>query len=157
MSDELLLRRCRIERIARGGPGGQHANRTESGVRLRHPASGLTVQASEHRDGAANRGAALGRLRLALACALRGGADPAWLAAHRRGNRLVCGPAAPSWPGVIACLLDALAVAGGELKPAAAALGLSTSQLAKALTADQPVRRAADAIRAVHGLSVLRA
>lgn len=157
MADDVrLLHACDVIRQSRGGPGGQHANKSATGVRLRHRASGLQVQASEHRSGEANRAAALRRLRLALACAVRGGADPAWLAAQVRGGRLACGPQAPAWPGVAAVLLDALASARGDLHLAAAACRLSPTQLAKALCADQPVRAAADAIRVRASLPRLR-
>lgn len=151
-----LLRQCEVVRQTRGGPGGQHANKTATGVRLRHRASGLVVQACEHRSGEANRAAALGRLRLALACALRGGADPAWLRPHVRGGRLACGPTAASWPAVAAVLLDALAAADGDLHDAAARCGLSATQLAKSLCVDQQVRHAADAIRDRAGLPRLQ-
>jgi hypothetical protein len=151
-----LLRRCQVESVARGGPGGQHANKTATGVRLLHRPSGLRVQASEHRSGEANRAAALRRLRLALACALRGGADPAWLRPHVRGGRLACGPEAASWPAVAAVLLDALAAARGDLRTASATCALTSSQLAKALCADQGVRAAADAIRQRVALPRLR-
>lgn len=147
LSEHELLARCRQERIARGGPGGQHANRTASGVRLRHLASGITVQAAEHREGAANRAAALHRLRLVIACTVRGGADPAWLSGLVRGGRLACGPAAGRWPAVAAVLLDALAAAGGEHKLAAERLGLSPTQFVRALCSDPPVRQAADRLR----------
>ena len=157
MADDVrLLQACEIIRQSRGGPGGQHANKTASAVRLRHRASGLQVQAGEHRSGAANRAAALRRLRLALACAVRGGADPGWLGPHVRAGRLACGPLAPSWPGVVAVLLDALAAADGDTHEAAAACRLSPTQLAKALCADQTVRAAADAIRARCSLPRLR-
>lgn len=156
LDDAALLARCRVERVARGGPGGQHANKTASGVRLVH-ASGIAVEAGEHREGVANRAAALRRLRLRLACQARGGADPTWLAGLVRGGRLACGPQAPSWPRAAAVLLDALQAARGSLREAAAACALSTTQLARALAADQPVRAAADAIRAAHGLGPLHA
>lgn len=156
-SDADLISRCIVLPVARGGPGGQHANKTASGVRLRHVASGIESMCCEHREGRANRSGALRRLRIALACRLRGGGDPAVLALQVRGGRLACGPAAASWPAVVAVLLDALGAANGELKPAAQFCGLSTSQLAKALVSDQPVRVAADAIRRAAGLSALRA
>jgi len=157
IADEtVMLGRCRLERVARGGPGGQHANKTATGVRLLHRPSGLQVQACEHRSGEANRAAALRRLRLALACAVRGGADPAWLRPHVRSGRLACGAQAASWPGVVAVLLDALATAGGQLRQAAEACALSPTQLAKALCADQSVRAAADALRVRNGLGRIR-
>lgn len=156
LADAELLRCCTVQRIARGGPGGQHANKTGSCVRLIHR-SGITVEAGEHREGAMNRATALQRLRLALACAVRGSADPVWLLPHVQAGRLRCGPAARSWPLVAAVLLDLLHAHAGELRPAASAAGVSTTQLARALAEDQPVRRAADAIRAAAGLPGLRA
>ncbi|HAT09109.1 MAG TPA: hypothetical protein DCS97_00580 [Planctomycetes bacterium] len=157
LDDRALLRGCELSRIARGGPGGQHANKTASGVRLTHRRTGLSAWSGEHREGAANQRVALARLRLEIACAVRGCADPAWLPPHVRGGRLACGPAAASWPLVIAVLLDLFAAARGSLVDAAAAARLSPTQLAKALTAGPPVRRTADAIRVRHGLSPLRA
>lgn len=157
LPDDALAAVCDLQRMARGGPGGQHANKTASGVRLVHRGSGLVAEACESRDGGSNRSAALRRLRIGIACAFRGGADPAWLQPHVRGGRLRCGPEAASWPGVAAVLLDLLAARLGSLTEAASAAGLTTTQLAKALVSDQQVRRAADAIRAAEGLGALRA
>ena len=49
------------------GPGGQHRNKTESGVRLLHPPTGVLVTATERRSQGRNRGEALKRLRQRLA------------------------------------------------------------------------------------------
>ena len=38
-----------------GGPGGQHRNKVETGVRLFHPPSGITVTATEGRSQYRNR------------------------------------------------------------------------------------------------------
>ena len=65
-SDRELLLECRIETFSAGGPGGQHQNRTESGVRLVHLPTGLRVTAREERSQFRNRGAALRRLRKKL-------------------------------------------------------------------------------------------
>ncbi len=48
------------------GPGGQHRNVTESGVRIRHIPTGIVVQACENRSQARNREIALERLRQVL-------------------------------------------------------------------------------------------
>lgn len=49
------------------GPGGQHRNKTETGVRLTHLPSGVTVSATERRSQYQNREVALLRLAAALA------------------------------------------------------------------------------------------
>lgn len=61
-----LLAECEEVFFTAGGPGGQHRNKTESGVRLAHGPTGVVVTATERRSQARNRSAALGRLRLRL-------------------------------------------------------------------------------------------
>ena len=68
--DEALLVECRLDTFRSGGPGGQHQNKTESGVRLTHAPSGITVTARESRSQHRNRQIALARLRQALVEAL---------------------------------------------------------------------------------------
>jgi ribosome-associated protein len=65
--DEALLAACEETFYVGGGPGGQHRNKTESGVRLRHLPTGIVVTATERRSQLQNRGAALERLRARLA------------------------------------------------------------------------------------------
>ena len=60
---EALEAACALEFFVAGGPGGQHRNKTESGVRLTHRATGVVVVATERRSQAQNRSVALGRLR----------------------------------------------------------------------------------------------
>jgi protein subunit release factor B len=62
-----LLAECEETFFTAGGPGGQHRNKTESGVRLTHPGTGIVVTATERRSQAQNRGAALVRMRERLA------------------------------------------------------------------------------------------
>lgn len=66
LSDDALLSECEEEFFIASGPGGQHRNKTESGVRLKHPPTGVTVTATERRSQPQNRSAALERLRAAL-------------------------------------------------------------------------------------------
>ena len=62
-SDEELLAQCRVETFSAGGKGGQHQNRTESGVRLVHLPTGVVATAREERSQHRNKAIALGRLR----------------------------------------------------------------------------------------------
>ncbi len=59
---ESLERDCDVEFFVAGGPGGQHRNKVETGVRLTHRPSGLVVTATERRSQSANREAAFERM-----------------------------------------------------------------------------------------------
>lgn len=61
--DDELLAQCRVETFRSGGPGGQHQNVTESGVRLVHLPSGVRATARDERSQHRNRALALERLR----------------------------------------------------------------------------------------------
>jgi peptide chain release factor 2 len=58
---------CRWETFASGGPGGQHVNKTQSGVRVRHIPTGLMVECTEQRNQGANKKRALKILASKLA------------------------------------------------------------------------------------------
>lgn len=62
LDPEAVLAECEMEFVRAGGPGGQHRNRRETGVRLVHAPTGLVVMATERRSQAANRRLALERL-----------------------------------------------------------------------------------------------
>jgi protein subunit release factor B len=57
-----LERDCDIEFVIAGGPGGQHRNKVETGVRLTHRPTGISVTATERRSQHANREAAFERM-----------------------------------------------------------------------------------------------
>jgi peptide chain release factor 2 len=63
LSDEQLISQCEIETFRSGGPGGQHQNVTESGVRITHGPTGITAVARDERSQHRNRELALRRLR----------------------------------------------------------------------------------------------
>ena len=56
----------RVDTFKASGPGGQHRNKRETAVRVRHLPSGITVLATEHRSQARNKALALRRLELKL-------------------------------------------------------------------------------------------
>lgn len=66
LSDDALLAECDESFFIASGPGGQHRNKTETGVRLVHRPTALTITATERRSQLQNRGAALERLRALL-------------------------------------------------------------------------------------------
>lgn len=61
-----LERDTDVEFFTAGGPGGQHRNKTESGVRLAHRPSGIRTAATERRSQAANLRVAFERLAALL-------------------------------------------------------------------------------------------
>jgi protein subunit release factor B len=67
LPDDALAAECEETFFVGGGPGGQHRNKTETGVRLAHGPTGVVVTATERRSQLQNRGAALERLRARLA------------------------------------------------------------------------------------------
>ena len=58
------LEEIRVETFKSSGPGGQHKNKRETAVRVRHLPSGVTALATEHRSQARNKVLALRRLEL---------------------------------------------------------------------------------------------
>jgi peptide chain release factor 2 len=62
-SDEELLRECEVETFRSGGPGGQHVNKVETGVRLRHLSSGMVVNCREERSQHRNKMTCVRKLR----------------------------------------------------------------------------------------------
>ena len=155
-SDADLLAQCDATSSSTHSPGGQHRNKAESAVRLRHRPGGLVAQCEANRDRADNRAEALRRLRLRLALHERGTADPGWLERYRNGSGIALGPDDDGYALVVACLLDALAQTGGQLAEAARALALSSSQITKVLSQDKEALHAANQIRAAAGLGALR-
>ena len=66
-SDEDLLRECEVDTFRSSGPGGQHVNKTESAVRLRHLPSGVVVASQEERSQHRNKAICVEKLRAKVA------------------------------------------------------------------------------------------
>jgi protein subunit release factor B len=63
---EILKKEVAIETFRSSGPGGQRKNKVETAVRIKHPLSGITVTATEHRFQSQNLRLALERLQQRL-------------------------------------------------------------------------------------------
>ena len=67
LSDAQLLAECDVDTFRSSGPGGQHVNKTESAVRLRHRPTGIAVTSQRDRSQHRNRKICLEVLRERLA------------------------------------------------------------------------------------------
>lgn len=139
---EALVAGCDFQRTRRGGPGGQHRNKTETAIVVTHRESGVSGQASERRSQKDNREVAIFRLRLNLAVAVRCEKDsanevtqPSELWRGRvSGGKLSVSPNHADFPALLAEGLDWIFAYEFDLSTAAKSkLGLSTSQLIKFL------------------------
>jgi len=156
MDDRTLLESCTLQGYQDSGPGGQHRNKTNTGVCLRLEELNLEIRCCEDRSAAINRSLALGRLRLQIALHLR--YEP--LAQPMRpfpGSNGRVSPDNPGYPAFIADIFDRLEKNTGEIRPAAEAWRLSTSALTRILFANKTVLAATQQLRARHGKPPLRA
>ena len=140
---DLLLSDCEIERTRRGGPGGQHRNKVETAIVIRHRPTGVSAQAGERRSQHANREVAIQRLRLNLAVESRTIVDSkrvpheVWTARVNQ-NRISISESSPDFAAMIAEALDFIAFVEFDVSAAAKKLGVSTSQLIKLLGRHRP-------------------
>ena len=65
-SDDALLSECKVETFRSSGKGGQHANKTESAVRLTHIKSGIQVICQDERSQYLNKIKCIKALRLRI-------------------------------------------------------------------------------------------
>lgn len=66
-NDEDLFAQCDFEAFRASGKGGQHVNKTDSAVRLRHLPTGIVVMSQESRSQWQNRLRCLEKLRAEIA------------------------------------------------------------------------------------------
>ena len=161
-SDRQLLADCDVHRYRASGPGGQHRNKVESAVRLRHRSTGLTVVAAESRSQHENRARALRRLRLALALSTEApleaaDAMPEWLAecVDRRGG-LQVGKRHERFYHFVRLVVRLLLGTEGRVAPVAGRLGVSTSHLVEFMRSHRKLWARANDLRRRFGHGALK-
>jgi len=161
-TDDALIAQCEVDRYRASGPGGQHRNKTESAVRLRHKLSGVTAIGEDSRSQSENKLHAVRRLRAAIALEVR---EPAPPQPSPRLAALVAGGTAPlgkntrltgEYWAAIAELLDLVVANNLEIGTTAQQLGISTGALSKLLLHDDAVGRAVNDLRRAKNMRPLR-
>ncbi len=164
-SDEQLTAQCEVDRYRASGPGGQHRNKTESAVRLRHKGLGVSAIGEDSRSQSENKLHAVRRLRAAIALEVRAPVQIEAFAPSPRLAAFVAAGTAPNgaktrvtggyWAG-IAELLDLVVANGLEIGTSAQLLGITTGALSKLLLHDEAVGRVLNDLRRAAGMRPLR-
>jgi len=163
LDDERLLAECDVQTYRASGPGGQHRNKVESAVRIRHRPTGVEAVACDSRVQQENRRIALRRLREAIALQVREPEpDPAaalpdeYRQLIRQGKRIRLRESNPAYPVVAAAMLDSLQLCSGRVADAARLLGCSTHHFTQFLADHPRLWQAANQLRTRLGLKALR-
>ena len=157
---EILLRECEVRHERRRGPGGQHRNKTESAVVIRHLPTGIEGQAAERRSQFDNHRNAVKRLRLNLALGVRteslAETAPSELWRSRcHAGKIGINAGHDDFPLLLAEALDVLYSRHAHVPGSAEQLGITASQLIKLLKKEPRAFLWLNEERRKHGLSAL--
>jgi len=163
-SDDALIAQCEVDRYRASGPGGQHRNKTESAVRLRHKLTGVTAIGEDSRSQAENKVHAVRRLRSSIALDVREPVRLDGFVPSARLAALVAGGTAPlgartrltgEYWAAIGELLDLIVAGELEIGTTAKRLGITTGALSKLILHDDAVARAVNDLRRAKGMRPL--
>ncbi|KAG2251189.1 hypothetical protein Bca52824_081325 [Brassica carinata] len=169
-SDEELMKQCKFETFRVSGPGGQHRNKRDSAVRLKHLPTGIVAQAVEDRSQHKNRASALNRLRTLLAIKVRNKVDidayspppellqilPPKSTIRTSSSGSQIGPNNPKFVPGMQALLDVISASDGSIADSAKLLGLSTGGLSRLILSHDALRMAVNSMRAAKGMKPLK-
>lgn len=162
LEDSVLLAQCEIDTGRVSGPGGQHRNRVDTAVWIRHVPTEVETHATERRSQAQNRHVAIFRLRVKLACKVRTitGRDthkpsPLWQR-RRQGEKLPVNPENHDFPALLAEALDVITARRFDVAGAAGLLGVTMSQLTRLIRHERHAFALVNDGREAVGLAKLR-
>ena len=161
LPDSDLLKQTSLTRGRSSGPGGQHRNRVQTLVTLRHDPSGIEAHAGERRSPEENKKVALFRLRIALAVEVRcpvplGDARSDLWKSRVTDGRIACNPRHRDFPALLAEALDMIEATRLDTHKAAIRLECSHSQLIKFLKDHPPALEHINKLREQKNLHALR-
>lgn len=150
LDEATLTRECQMEQTRRGGPGGQHRNKTSTAIVWTHSPSGVRGEGSERRSQIENRQVAWRRLRENLAIEVRSAganielkspadktsslAEPERFIREKYSHRdLRVSINNDDFPALLALVLDDFVNREGKLSAVATEWGTSTSQVVRFL------------------------
>ena len=170
---DVLLKDCEIKNTKGSGPGGQHRNKVQTAVVIKHLPTKVAGQASESRSQKSNMDNAVIRLRVKLAVSCRTQPTeppqqppaedraqsvykPSSLWAGRvKGGKLAINERHVDFPAVLCEALDCI-WREQDVKAASEGLGISTSQMVKLLAKEPTALQLVNGLRASGGLPPLR-
>lgn len=160
LDPDALLDECDVHTSRRSGPGGQHRNKVETAVTLKHIASGIESEAAERRSRIENQRMAIKRLRINLALGLRRAtarSSPSSLWRQRcRGGRTSVSTSHVDFPVLLAEALNVIETADFDVKAAAVRLACSSSQLVRFLKREPRAISQINAARLARGLHIMK-
>ena len=162
LEEQVFLSQCVIETGRVSGPGGQHRNRVDTAVFIKHLPTGVETHATERRSQAQNRHMAIKRLRRRLAVDVRTlasrdrhQASELWRS-RRQGDKLSVNPDHADYPALLAEALDLIVARRFDIAGAAGLLGITMSQLSRLIRHDKAAFAKVNQGRTEVGLVPLR-
>ena len=157
-----FLLQCEITAGRVSGPGGQHRNKADTAIFIKHIATEIDTQATERRNQVHNRKLAIFRLRLKLACKVRTitGRDshvPSELwKTRRQGEKLPVNDEHDDYPALLAEALDVIIARRYDVAGSAGILGVTMSQLTRLVRHERHAFARINEARESFGLARLR-
>lgn len=131
MTLDQLLAACTQKGFQGSGPGGQHRNKTNTGVQLNLREYNLEIKSCEGRSAKENKTHALHKMQMAIALNVR--ETPPDTEMPFPGSNGHIQPSNPQFPIFVAHVFDRMAQKNGDTKEAAQTFGLTPSALVKIL------------------------